>query len=375
MPSLDELSLDELASQFHDRLQSIKDRTRLEGGEWYPWRTLAAMQMLEREMHADVPELQRMIGTEPVLDVGCGDGDISFFLESLGAKVDAVDHPVTNYNRMQGVRALKQALGSSIGIHAVNLDARPNLPGTNYGLALMLGVLYHLKNPYLALETLARNARYLYMSTRIAAWTPDRQLNFGGRPMAYLVDDRELNDDPTNFWIFSEDALSRIVRRAGWSIRKQFTTGSPAADADPVHEDRDARAFLLLESALMRVQGMELGAGWYELEHGARWTGPRFSARVEAQQKRALRFVFQVPEALAIARPLTILRAKINGEPLPAAEFRGAGEHEYLAAVAAIPGGRVEIEFEVNTAANVGGDERELGVQVYFNGPPPVRFE
>ena len=37
-----------------------------------------------------------MIGGEPVLDVGCGDGSVSFFLESLGAKVHPVDHAPAN---------------------------------------------------------------------------------------------------------------------------------------------------------------------------------------------------------------------------------------------------------------------------------------
>jgi tRNA (mo5U34)-methyltransferase len=181
-------SLDALASAFHDRLKAIKDRTALEGAQWYPWRSLSSIQMLDRELGVDLGALRKMIGSNPVLDLGCGDGDVAFFLESLAVRVDAVDHPPTNYNRMEGVRTLKRALGSQIGITAVDMDSRPNLPGSDYGLAIMLGVLYHLKNPYLALETLAKNSRHLYMSTRIASLTPDRKLNFGALPMAYLVD-------------------------------------------------------------------------------------------------------------------------------------------------------------------------------------------
>lgn len=369
-------SLDELALRFHDQLKAIKDRTRLENGEWYPWRSLAAMQMLQQRMGIGAEELQRMIGEQPVVDVGCGDGDVAFFLELLGAEVDAVDHPLTNYNRMEGVRALKRELGSKVGIHVVDIDARPNLPRANYGFAMMLGVLYHLKNPFLALETLVRNARWLYMSTRIAAWTPDRKLNFGTAPLAYLVDDRELNDDPTNFWIFSEAGLRRLVRRAGWSVLKQFTLGAPAEEADPVNQD--ARAFLLLESRLAKASGLTLGRGWHELEYGARWTAQKFSASVQIAQalsRAVLRFQFQIPEALAAVRPSTVLRARLNGIELPAGEFRGAGEQEYLAIISSLGAGPVEVEFEVNQAARIGGDERELGVQVYFNGPPPIRIE
>ena len=370
-------SLDELVSQFHDRLKAVKDRTRLDGGEWYPWRSLAAMQMLDQRMGVGADELRRMIGKQPSLDVGCGDGDVAFFLESLGAEVDAVDHPLTNYNRMEGVRALKQALGSRIGIHAVDLDARPNLPRSNYGFAMMLGVLYHLKNPFLALETLAHHAQYLYISTRIAALTPDGRQRFSSYPMAYLVDDRELNNDSTNFWIFSQTGLERLVRRAGWNVLKQFTLGASAEEADPVATD--ARAFLLLESRLAKATGLALGLGWHELDYGSsRWTGKRFSARVDVVEPltpATLRFVFHLPDALVAQRPRTALRASVNGTPLASIEFTSPGEHEYSATLPLVPAGQAEVDFELDSAARIGSDERELGVQVYFTGPAPIRIE
>jgi tRNA (mo5U34)-methyltransferase len=379
-----ERSLDALASGFHDHLKSVKSRTPLPGAEWYPWRSLSAVQMLDRELGVDLDALESMIGPDPVLDLGCGDGDVAFFLESLGARVDAVDHPPTNYNRMEGVRALKSALGSQIGIHAVDVDSRPNLPGSNYGLAIMLGVLYHLKNPYLALETLARNSRHLYMSTRIASLTPDRTLNFGALPMAYLVDDRELNDDPTNFWIFSEVGLKRIVRRSGWNILKYSTLGGSASTADPVTPGGDVRALLLAESRFAKPSGLVLERGWHELEYGAaRWTERRFSARLDVAAPLApatLRFRFHLPEALVGRRPLTRLRASVNGSPLPPAEFSTPGEHEYSATLPSVPAGVAAIEFELSfehEAAAVGptdSDQRELGVMVYFTGETAIQL-
>jgi tRNA (mo5U34)-methyltransferase len=380
-----ERSLDALASRFHDHLKSVKKRTALEGAEWYPWRSLSAMQILERELGVNLDALRKMIGAAPVLDLGCGDGDVAFFLESLGsnersARVDAVDHAPTNYNRMEGVRVLKRALGSNIGIHAVDLDSRPNLPGANYGLAIMLGVLYHLKNPYLALETLARSSRHLFMSTRIASLTPDRKLNFGALPMAYLVDDRELNNDPTNFWIFSEEGLKRIVRRSGWNILKYATLGGSASTADPVTSQGDVRAFLVAESRLAGPeQGFHLERGWHELEHGAsRWTQRLFSVRVDVAAPLApatLRFVFHLPEAVMERRPHTRLRASINGSPLPQAEFSTPGEHEYSATLPSLAAGVAVIDFELDAATGpTDADQRELGVMVYFTGEAAVRL-
>ena len=376
-------SLDALASRFHDHLKSVKNRTPLDSAEWYPWRSLSAMQMLERELGVNLGALQKMIGVKPVLDLGCGDGDIAFFLESLkmsGVRVDAVDHAPTNYNRMKGVRTLKRALGSNIGIHAVDLDSRPNLPCSNYGLAVMLGVLYHLKNPYLTLETLARSSRHLYLSTRIASLTPDRTLNFGAFPMAYLVDDRELNNDPTNFWIFSEVGLKRIVHRSGWNILKYSTLGRSASAADPVTDQGDVRAFILAESRLAGPEhSFHLERGWHELEYGAaRWTERRFSVRMELPhplQPATLRFLFHLPEALIERRPQTRLRASVNGTPLPPADFSAPGEHEYSATLPSVPAGVAVIEFELEAATGpTEADERELGVMVYFTGAPPIQL-
>src|SRR5215471_9045855 len=133
-----------LANQYHDRLRGIKSANPLDGVDWYPWASLAAMEPLDGFLGGDVAKLQELIGGAPVLDVGCGDGDVGFFLESLGATVDAIDHAPTNYNALLGVNALKELLGSKLRIHAVDLDHRPRLPGANYGLTIMLGVLYHL---------------------------------------------------------------------------------------------------------------------------------------------------------------------------------------------------------------------------------------
>jgi hypothetical protein len=219
----------------------------------------------------------------------------------------------------------------------------------------------------------------LYLNTRIASLTPDRALNFGAQPMAYLVDDRELNDDPTNFWIFSEEALKRIVRRSGWNILKYSTLGVSAASADPVTSQGDVRAFILAESRFAKPAGLVLDRGWHELEYGAaRWTERRFAARLDVPATltpATLRFLFHLPEALMDQRPHTQLRAIVNDSPLPPAEFLNAGAHEYSATLPSVPAGVAMIEFELDTAIGpIGADQRELGVIVYFNGESPIQL-
>jgi 2-polyprenyl-3-methyl-5-hydroxy-6-metoxy-1,4-benzoquinol methylase len=208
LPATKAPTLREQANRFEERITAVKTQTPLDPRvRWYPWQSLGQLEVLDTFLQGSVAALKHMVGHDPVLDVGCGDGDIAFFLETLAVQVDAIDHPPTNYNALLGVHALKQKLDSSIRIHAVDMDTRPRLPSSNYGFTVMLGVLYHLKNPFLVLEALAQASRYIFLSTRIASLSPDGKTNFGALPVAYLVEDDELNDDNSNFWIFSEKAL------------------------------------------------------------------------------------------------------------------------------------------------------------------------
>jgi hypothetical protein len=274
---------------------------------------------------------------------------------------------------------LKRLLKSGIAIHTVDLDERPNLPSSNYGLTVMLGVLYHLKNPFLVLETLARHSRHIFLSTRIASVTPDRKLAFGAQPMAYLVDEEELNDDNTNFWIFSEPGLKRLVQRSGWSVRHYTTVGANPDSADPVSKAGDVRAYLLAESRVAApAYGFHLERGWHRLEHGGwRWTERRFSVQLTLSAALApatLRFVFRLPERVLAQRPAVTIAAKVNGFRLEPATFSTPGEHEYGGSVPSLSAGAVLVEFEVDRALSpADGEQRELGgILVDFSGALPV---
>ena len=149
-----------------------------------------------------------------MLDIGCGDGDLAFLFASLGCQVTAIDLPRCNYNWMTGVGTLQTRLNLSIEICEMDIDSRFDLNDGPYGLTLLLGVLYHLKSPFLVLETLAANTRYCILSTRGAA----KSMSGTGireEPLAYLLDHREANNDPTNYWVFSHEGLRRLAKRTG----------------------------------------------------------------------------------------------------------------------------------------------------------------
>ena len=214
---------------------------------WYPYRTLPHIHTLERVCAmAELDFLQVCRGPcQRIADIGAGDGDLAFFLEKMGFSVEIIDNEYTNFNRLQGARLLKEAINSSVEIRSVDLDSQFALSSEKYDTVFFLGTLYHLKNPFLALEKLARVTTRCFLSTRVAKQTPDGQ-DFSPYPVAYLLAPQECNNDDTNFWIFTDEGLKRLADRTGWKVVSYVTVGETqcSTPADPEH---DERAFCLLE--------------------------------------------------------------------------------------------------------------------------------
>lgn len=247
---IDDIAIE--ARAFQRELDALKERLAPGDFGWYPYGTLANFHILRSLLTGEHRRLLELAGGAGVVDIGAADGDTAFFMERLGLRADVVDYAPTNFNGCRGVRALKQALDSSVGIHEVDLDHSFELPGEGYNLAFFLGILYHLKNPFGALESLSRLARHALLSTRIARFSAGRErrrerVDFSRIPVAYLVDSFETNNDPTNFWIFSEAGLRRVLDRSGWDILDWCTVGD-TVESDPASNEGDERAFCLIRS-------------------------------------------------------------------------------------------------------------------------------
>lgn len=217
--------------------------------QWYPYDSLVNLYPVDRLLHQAGVPLKELIRSRAVLDLGCADGDLAFFLESQGYRVYAVDFAPTNFNGMRGVRAMKGALQSSIQIWECDLDSRFELPPEEFGLVFFLGTLYHLKNPFYALEAIAKESGFCLLGTRVAQLDAARKTDLRSVPVAYLLEAGELNDDATNFWIFSQAGLERLVQRCGWEVCAQVNTGC-LRGSDPVRDQFDERVFMLLRSRL-----------------------------------------------------------------------------------------------------------------------------
>jgi tRNA (mo5U34)-methyltransferase len=234
--------------RFRRKFEDAKRLVSTPDFEWYPYDCFANLFYVQRLLNASGLSLEAVAGAKPVLDLGAADGALSFFLESLGYQVHAVDYAGTNLNRMAGIRSLALALRSGIHIHDIDLDARFEF-AEECGAALFLGTLYHMKNPFYILELLAKRMRFCFLSTRVARLSADKQVRLEQAPIAFLLEPDAYNCDVTNYWIFSPAGLRLLVKRAGWTILA--TANSGARESDPLTKEGDERMFLLLRSNLL----------------------------------------------------------------------------------------------------------------------------
>jgi len=361
----------EIGKGFRARLESIKKELTIPDYGWYPYEPLTALPVIAELIGPVYEEIASASGSGAVLDIGCADGDLAMFFAHLGADVDAVDHRESNYNQMRGVDALGRALGLTVHAYDIDLDARFDLPRANYGLALFLGTLYHLKNPFYVLEKLAAVADWCMVSTRVAQVTPGARARIEAEPVAYLLGPREINDDPTNFWIFSAVGLTRVLERAGWIPVGAKRIGC-AVDSDPVNPAADERMFVLAKS---RTRHPELDVrpldGWYAVENDAwRWTAKRFALQVTLPESgRASEFAlrFTVPEVVLAGGGKVRLACWIGGEHAGTISCEAAETIEFRGRFPAnVPrGSAVRLDFSVDGAfEGSAADRRELGVIV-----------
>jgi tRNA (mo5U34)-methyltransferase len=233
------------AAIFRDEIMRLK-LTLNNSDFWYRYSTLSNFEHLENLFGGDSDLLSKITADGPILDIGGADGDLAFFLNTLGVSVSALEHAPTNHNGLEGMKLLNNHFGSPLDIKEADLDAGGTIEG-KYSLVYFLGVLYHLKNPYLVLENLAKCSKYVLLSTKIFKYIPGVESPLGENSLAYLLDPTECNGDNTNYWIFSETGLRRLVERCGFEV-VLFDVYGAKETAEPASMEHDGRAFCLLRS-------------------------------------------------------------------------------------------------------------------------------
>lgn len=331
---------------FEQRILDIKRRVRPEPFDWYRFDSFANLTQFERLIPGGIDSVVGLAGDEPVVDIGVADGDLAFLLESLGCQVTAIDWPGTNANQMRGLELLRRELGSRVEIREIDLDDQFRLDGDRFGLALALGLMYHLKNPFYFAEKLAVHSRHALFSTRILprGTTPD--------PVAQLTSNREFENDPTNYWFFSEAGIERLLDRCGWDIAAKNITG----------DGMDDRYFCLAESRVAKkLPTIRLLDGWHSVENGAwRWTKRGFAAVLE-NPPDATRFELRFRVAAEILSTPLSIEAEVDGVPVAPEVYQTSGDQIYSRRLPA-ESPRHTLRFHLSQAFEADG--RELGVIV-----------
>ena len=163
-----------------------------------------------------------------VLDIGCNAGFYSFELARRGANVVAIDID-PHYLRQANWAAERFGLQGRIHFHQASVY---DLAGSGqcFDIVWFLGVLYHLRHPLLALDILHElTVQQMFLQTMTmpgdmvvsppaAIGLEQRtELTQRGWPcMAFI--ERELAEDPTNWWAPNHACVEAMLRSAGFRV-------------------------------------------------------------------------------------------------------------------------------------------------------------
>ncbi|AJC48095.1 MULTISPECIES: TIGR04290 family methyltransferase [Xanthomonas] len=163
-----------------------------------------------------------------VLDIGCNAGFYSFELARRGAEVVAIDmNP--HYLRQAQWAAAQFGLERHVRFRQMQLYALAR-EAEQYDLVWMMGVLYHLRHPLLALDIVRRLCRRMlvlqtmtmpgeevYPAPRdIGMLERGRMCEPGWPKMAFI--EHRLADDPTNWWAPNHAGVEAMLRSAGFAV-------------------------------------------------------------------------------------------------------------------------------------------------------------
>jgi tRNA (mo5U34)-methyltransferase len=191
-----------------------------------------------------------------VLDIGSYDGALSFEAENRGARrVVALDSFVWEHDVAGIMKCRDECIRDGRNFDAV-ATARyydpENLPGKRpfdiaheilssrvevvvadfmamdldtlgqFDVVIYAGVLYHMRHPLLALERVASVTKGMAIIESEAVAIPGHE----GKALCEFFEGSEHNNDPSNWWAFSESTLMGMCRAAGFD-KAALVIGEP----------------------------------------------------------------------------------------------------------------------------------------------------
>jgi tRNA (mo5U34)-methyltransferase len=180
-----------------------------------------------------------------VLDIGTCDGFYAFEMERRGADVLALDHmPPTQ----TGFSIASELLGSKVPHVVANVyDLSPERFG-KFDIVLFLGVIYHLRNPLLALDKIHDVCRKrvwvethcidnLFLTT--AGFQPLATVapNLVNAPIMQFYPRGSLYDGYCNYWAPNVACLRAMIEEANFAVEATLLNGGRALARCHVNND------------------------------------------------------------------------------------------------------------------------------------------
>lgn len=165
-----------------------------------------------------------------VLDIGCASGYNSIY---AATKWDMIPTGIDfNARHITVSKMLAEAAG--VGATFLQDSAETFRRPRTFDLVLHFGTLYHLPNPFLALEVAFENLRpggHLALETQVYEHPEDENL-------CYFM--HMHNNDSTNFWALSPSVLRRYLEMLGFGDVRTVLTVRPA-----ILEEHMARTIMI----------------------------------------------------------------------------------------------------------------------------------
>lgn len=189
----------------------------------------------DSQMVMGLLDLPESLAGMRVLDIGTRDGFFAFECERRGAReVVAIDYLPPDQT---GFPVARELLGSEVEFRQGNVYELSREGLGAFDLVLFLGVLYHLRDPMLALDRIWGVAEgRLIVETQLI---DDALLTVSGEfkrlvdldpeladvPLMQFYPGAALNEDPTNVWAPNEACLQAMLEEAGFRVDSQLRIG------------------------------------------------------------------------------------------------------------------------------------------------------
>ena len=148
-----------------------------------------------------------------VLDIGCWDGAYSLEASKRGAaRVLATDHFVWHHGESgrKPFDLVREHLAPTLEVRDIDVPELSVESVGKFDLVLFCGVLYHLRNPFDALERVAQIAsECLVVETHLISFP-------WWKPYMRFWPGRELANDPTNWWSPNRLCVEAMLKELGF---------------------------------------------------------------------------------------------------------------------------------------------------------------